>query len=39
MFTRKTKSRGFQGKERMRTKIDINGKPIEQVRNAIYIGR
>ena len=33
-----TKSMGFQGKEHMRTKIVMNGKIIEQVRDFNYIG-
>ena len=28
---------GYQGKERMRTKIVINGKTIEQVRDFNYL--
>ena len=35
--TTKTKSMGFQGKEHMRTKIVINGKIIEQVRDFMYL--
>ena len=36
--TSKTKSMGFQGKENMRTKIVINRKIIEQVRDFNYLG-
>ena len=36
--TTKTKSMGFQGKEHMRTKIVINGKIIELVRDFNYLG-
>ena len=36
--TTKTKSMGFQGKEHMRTKIVMNGKIIEQVRDFNYLG-
>ena len=37
-FNTPRKSMGFQGKEHMRTKIVINGKIIEQVRDFNYLG-
>ena len=36
--TTKIQSMGFQGKEHMKTKIVINGKIIEQVRDFNYLG-
>ena len=35
--TTKTKSMGFKGKEHMRTKIVMNGKIIEKVRDFNYV--
>ena len=38
MSITKPKSMGFQGKKHMRTKIVMNGKIIEQVRDFNYLG-